>query len=58
MPDPNVTITKIQPEFKTAVVERPGDQGGKGQKGDPGIVVSATEPADPQENDLWLEIPE
>ncbi len=33
-----------------------GMPGEKGDTGDPGIIVSATPPPDPEENDLWLDI--
>jgi hypothetical protein len=34
----------------------PGPAGSTGPQGDPGITVSATAPASPAVNDLWLDI--
>lgn len=43
----NVTVTEVEQ----------GPQGPQGPQGDPGITVAHDPPADPQINDLWVQIP-
>lgn len=56
MSTPDLIIAEVPQAIETATVVIEGPPGAKGDKGDPGIIVSATPPADPQENDLWVDI--
>jgi hypothetical protein len=43
--------------IEVAVQQGPPGVGPQGPQGDPGIIVSATEPPNPTLNQLWLRIP-
>lgn len=46
----------VKTDAQRPIVVRSKLYGVPGEKGDPGITVSATPPPDPQEGDLWLDI--
>lgn len=52
----NTLVIKAKPPVRVVKVKG-GIPGRRGDTGNPGIIVSATEPPSPVENDLWLEIP-
>lgn len=51
------SLTFGPPDSGLVLTLAPFLKGDKGDKGDPGIIVSPTPPANPQINDLWLQIP-
>lgn len=53
---PDVIEVQMPQPINVVEVLIPSGQGPKGDTGNPGIIKSATEPPDPQENDLWLDI--
>lgn len=55
----DTVVVKAKPPVRVVKVKGgiPGRKGEPGDTGNPGIIVSATPPASPQENDLWVVIP-
>jgi hypothetical protein len=58
LPSLEVVVTPDGIEVvEVAVQQGPPGVGPQGPQGNPGIIVSATPPSNPQINDLWLQVP-